>query len=380
MVEQENIEHQETEDIQLAENNDIDEFDVESPYSSKRDELGQTKISKQTWSVRELINKIQKKELDLNPDYQRNVVWNREKQIAFIESLLMGIIVPPLYFVEIPGIGPLMPTKYEVVDGKQRLNSINEFVHSKFKLQKKFLEYYGDIYSDKDFETLSKEHEVAMEEFASQTLDIYVITAASPEFTKYDIFSRLNKGSAPLRVNEIRKAVYHSPLIDLVDEFVTNQLKDNEAEYKCLFSDSKIKRFEDYGIFYKAISFYISVNVDARVVEKYNSRPRELINNILASFQKKTTDSPSKNINDYNIKGILHKTIEILRYFSDTNYATYYLECCIKLAVDNPDSYERVKELIKEDIGIKETFAKSAATTSMVNHRINRVYSILGED
>src|SRR3712207_4241101 len=96
---------QELDDIQLAENYDIEESEVINNYSLKREELAQTKISKQTWSIRELYNKIQKGELDLNPDYQRNVVWNPEKQIAFIESLLMSIIVPPLYFVEIPGKG-----------------------------------------------------------------------------------------------------------------------------------------------------------------------------------------------------------------------------------------------------------------------------------
>ena len=48
----------------------------------------------------------------------------------------MGIVVPPLYFVEVPGDGPLEPTKYEVVDGKQRLNSIDTFVNNNLRLLK----------------------------------------------------------------------------------------------------------------------------------------------------------------------------------------------------------------------------------------------------
>lgn len=377
---EEQVREQEIDDIQLAENYDIDESEVANNYSLKREELAQTKISKQTWSVRELYNKIQKGELDLNPDYQRNVVWNPEKQIAFIESLLMSIIVPPLYFVEIPGKGPLMPTKYEVVDGKQRLNAINNFLKSEFKLQQKFLEYYGDIYASKDFNELSEEYETEMEAFASQTLDIYVITAASPEFTKYDIFSRLNKGAAPLRVNEIRKAVYHSELIDRVDNFVKSQLESNKDYYKNLFSEAKIKRFEDYGIFYKAIAFYISINEEELVVEKYNSRPRELINNVLASFQKKSNVPLAKDVNQIPIDDILERTLEIMEYFEETGNAQYYLECCIKIAVDNIERFNAIKELIKEDSEIQETFIRSRATTSQVNSRIKRVYSILNEN
>ncbi len=375
---------QEIDDVQLAENYDVDETETEAEvtrnYSLKREELDKTKISKQTWSIRELINKIEKDELDLNPDYQRNIVWNNEKQIAFIESLLMSIVVPPLYFVEIPGSGPLMPTKYEVVDGKQRLNAIRNFVKLKFKLQKKFLEYYGDIYADKDFNELSQEYESEMENFASQTLDIYVITAASPEFTKYDIFSRLNKGSAPLRVNEIRKAVYHSELIDVVDKFVKFQLDSDGGIYRKLFSDAKIKRFEDYGIFYKAIAFYVSINEEKLIVEKYNSRPRELINNVLASFQKKSNNPFTRDISEVPIDDILNKTLEILEYFKETESEQYYLECCIKIAVDSPERYTKIKKLIKEDDEIKETFIKSKATTSQVNTRIERVYSILNEN
>lgn len=193
MVNTQKIEDELNDDIQLAENIEIDDNSPRVDFNNKREELDRTKISKQTWSIREIIKKIKENELDLEPNYQRNVVWNDGKQIAFIESLLMGIIVPPLYFVEVPGKSLMDPTRYEVVDGKQRLNSIYKFVNSELKLQERFLEYYGDIYNEQTFNQLSDNFEKEMEEFASQTLDIYVITASSPDFTKYDIFQDLIK-------------------------------------------------------------------------------------------------------------------------------------------------------------------------------------------
>lgn len=371
---------EQAEDIQLAENVEIDVDEEGSrDYSNRRRELSRTKISKQTWSIRELVSKVSKDELDLAPDYQRNIVWDTERQIAFIESLLMEIVVPPLYFVELPGSSPLDPTRYEVVDGKQRLNSIYEFVKSRMTLTEKYLEYFGDIYQGKTFEDLLEEFEEEMERFASQTLDIYVITASSPEFTKYDIFSRLNKGSAPLKVNEIRKAVYHSELIDIIDNFIKCNLELNSENYSKLFSKPKIKRYDDYGVFFKSIAFYINTNEESLIISDYNSRPREMINNVLASFQKQNNVGIYRKISEIPLDQILVKTLELLEYFDDTQNNQYYIECCIKLAVDRPEEFEKIKSRIKESPEIRKTFEKSKATTSKVNERLRLTYSFLGQ-
>lgn len=127
-------------DIQLAENQPIADTDVEqeqSPTSEeKRELLKKTKIVKQTWSIQEIYQKIKSKRLKLTPDYQRNEIWQNDKNTAFIESLYMGIIVPPIYVVEIPGDDLLEDSTYEVVDGKQRLTSINKFLTNQYSLVK----------------------------------------------------------------------------------------------------------------------------------------------------------------------------------------------------------------------------------------------------
>lgn len=132
-----------SEDLQLAENESIDENELDDTFSSekKRELLKQTKIVKQTWSIQEIYQKIKGGRLDLSPEYQRNEIWKGDKQTAFIESLFMGIIVPPIYVVEIPGINILEDSIYEVVDGKQRLTAINEFLTNNLRLETKYLEY-----------------------------------------------------------------------------------------------------------------------------------------------------------------------------------------------------------------------------------------------
>lgn len=365
-----------SEDLQLAENESIDENELDDTFSSekKRELLKQTKIVKQTWSIQEIYQKIKGGRLDLSPEYQRNEIWKGDKQTAFIESLFMGIIVPPIYVVEIPGINILEDSIYEVVDGKQRLTAINEFLTNNLRLETKYLEYYSDWFGRKLFNDIREEYSAMASELLSSVLDIYVITANSPEFTKYDIFSRLNKGAEKLKVNEIRKAIYRSPVLDTVDEFVKSYIGDAEKSkvYKELFTKNDIKRYEDYGRFYTSIAFYIKSDIDNSIVNEYNSRPREMINSVLQEAQ----NNPSM-IDPSTVEKILDVTIELKDYFMGINGADYIINACIPFSVAN---YQKLKEslsIIKSDDVILSTLEKSASTTANVNKRLERIKEII---
>ena len=179
------------ENIQLAENENVDNYDNdEELYANKRELLEKTRIVKQTWSIIEIYQKINDKKLILDPEYQRNVIWDTEKKTSFIESLYMGIVIPPIYVVEIPNDDILVGSRYEVVDGKQRLSTIRSFIGNELVLKKKNLEYYADLFGEKKFSEIKEANTKETTEMLSSVLDVYVITANSPEFTKYDIFSR----------------------------------------------------------------------------------------------------------------------------------------------------------------------------------------------
>jgi hypothetical protein len=64
------------------------------------------------------------------PDYQRKTVWNDKKRSFFIESLLLGLPLPILFFQEREN-GVI-----EIVDGVQRVTTINSFINNNFALQK----------------------------------------------------------------------------------------------------------------------------------------------------------------------------------------------------------------------------------------------------
>ena len=71
-------------------------------------------------SVGELMNMYQSNEIDVHPEFQRNYRWELDTKSKLIESLLLGIPIPPIFvFQNLSGI-------WDVIDGHQRLSTIFE--------------------------------------------------------------------------------------------------------------------------------------------------------------------------------------------------------------------------------------------------------------
>ena len=367
---------QEDETLQLAENTEIEEDQkepVENEFAAKRTLLEKTKIVRQTWSIFEIYQKIKDKKLILDPDYQRRAIWSVDKQTAFIESLYMEIMIPPIYVVEIPGEDILEETKYEVVDGKQRLTAVWDFIKGTLRLNERNLEYYADIFGGKTFPEIREIEAEKTSQMLSSILDIYVITANSPEFTKYDIFARLNRGAEKLKVNEIRRAIYKSKVTAWITEFVDKQLATNKEYYESIFSQNDVKRYEDYGRLYKSLAFYLRSDIEHGLVTGYNSRPRDMINNVLQEIQKGNV-----TIDRDILISLLNKTLELRKQFGGVPNADYVIDALVPFisVLDETKLSEKAKEVL-DDEEIIATLRKSPATTSNVNARLRRVKQMI---
>lgn len=363
-------------DAQFADDYFDDDLEVTAvEFNDKRMMLERTKIVKQTWSITEIYQKIKSGDLILDPDYQRNEVWHISKQVSFIESLFMEIMIPPIYVVEVPSGDVLERKKYEVVDGKQRLSTINRFVKNELKLDRKYLEYYGDLYHGKSFNDLYEHYSEKVNQVLSSILDIYVITSNSPAETKYDIFARLNKGAEPLKVNEIRKAIYHSKVTDIIDAFIKEKLGegDNISDaYLELFTKNDVKRFNDYGRFYRSIAFYYNTDLENCIVQGYNSRPKEMIDTLLQECQVN-----AEKFKETEIIQVLERTICLLQIFKDNPNREYLIDACIPFSLTNWDDLTTLVSEINNNNDLNKTFEKSKATTSNVNKRVEIINQLL---
>jgi hypothetical protein len=76
--------------------------------------------------IRDMIER--REAINLHPEYQRRLRWTPTQKSRLIESLLLNIPVPPVFFYESEA------ARYEVMDGQQRLNTINDFFAGAFPL------------------------------------------------------------------------------------------------------------------------------------------------------------------------------------------------------------------------------------------------------
>lgn len=76
--------------------------------------------------IRDMIER--REAINLHPEYQRRLRWSSSQKSKLIESLLLNIPVPPVFFYENAA------ARYEVMDGQQRLNTIREFFSGAFAL------------------------------------------------------------------------------------------------------------------------------------------------------------------------------------------------------------------------------------------------------
>src|SRR6516162_7658995 len=72
----------------------------------------------------------QRERLNLDPSYQRRSIWNQAFKDYFIETVLLGFPAPAIFLYE--EISPEGRAIYNVVDGKQRLSTIFEFINGEF--------------------------------------------------------------------------------------------------------------------------------------------------------------------------------------------------------------------------------------------------------
>lgn len=210
----------------LVEDEDISE--VTSPSQPWNPE--KIRISTKNFSLREVVEQIDAKDIDLAPDFQREFVWKRRQRTRLIESILLGIPLPAFYFnQEDDG-------SYQVVDGVQRLSSIHRFMVDGHMLDVADLEYlhhlHGRKYSDLE-QSLARR-------FRSSQIVVHIIEPQTPDEIKYDIFGRVNTLGSPLSSQEIRHAMSRSRSRDFLRKLAMLPSFDSATDFNFWRKDPSV--------------------------------------------------------------------------------------------------------------------------------------------
>jgi hypothetical protein len=159
--------------------------------------------------------------LDLDPPYQRRSVWTQSFKDYFIDTLLLEYPAPTIFlFEEIANDGV---TKYNVVDGKQRLSTIFDFIINKFPVSDSaIISEYRELF----FNELSSE---AKTKLWSYSFSVEYLPT-SDETIINNIFDRINKNVAKLTSQELRHARYSGIFINACEE-LTEYMLDEFPDY-----------------------------------------------------------------------------------------------------------------------------------------------------
>ena len=193
----------------------LTEREIEELYDSGEYRLHQ---ERNDFLLPQIVDFVKTKRwLNLHPEYQRRLVWDRKKKSLLIESLLMNVPIPPVFLFEYD------LNRYETMDGQQRLNTIVDFYNNRFKLSglKTWRNLNGRTYDDcppriqRGLDRRRLSAVILLAESSSK------LTSAND--VRRTVFERLNTGGQNLNAQELRNCIYAGPFNDLLIQLAGNR-------------------------------------------------------------------------------------------------------------------------------------------------------------
>ncbi|MFG7349586.1 DUF262 domain-containing protein [Shewanella oncorhynchi] len=166
-----------------------------------------------SYNVGTLLDVIERRELELEPEFQRNFVWDKKTASLFIDSLLIGFPTPNMFFGRNSA-----REDFIVIDGLQRLKTIYFFVHEDFSGQGRFrlTGLQGRMWEGMSFSELPAKYQRRL---MNSLINATVVDDIdfNPSIV-HELFYRINTGGVPLTNQEVRNCVYSGPFNGMLHE------------------------------------------------------------------------------------------------------------------------------------------------------------------
>lgn len=163
------------------------------------------------YPVELIVSKFGKEEFFI-PGYQREFVWKDKNKASFIESVLLGLPIPFMFF------GNRDDEKMEIIDGAQRVQTLVAFINDQLVLSS-----LPKLTCLKDFR-FTDLSEAQQRRFLNKTMRVIVLDESTPKDIRQDIFNRINTSGIKANESEVRRGSYPGKLTDFIDQHTKNNL------------------------------------------------------------------------------------------------------------------------------------------------------------
>ena len=323
------------------------------------------------YSVQYIYDLIKKGKIILEVPFQRKQIWKTDKASSLVESIIMNVPIPPLYFAEEEN------GNWLVLDGLQRLSSIRNFYDNEFALTK--LEVLTELNKMK-YKDLPPKSKSLLDD---GMLRVNVIKKDSHRDIKYDIFMRLNRGAVTLNYQELRNCMYRGNLNDAAKELC----KENTDFLKILKQKAPHQRYLDveFIIRYFAMSDNIAIDENGDVyIEGYKGKLVQFINEYMDTHKDCTEEEKQRYKDRFNstiekvitvfgteeaFRDISTGNTKIYKTISDFIMPSFERMSKEFVEANSEQIYNRLKSFLMID-DIKDSLSKRTSDKDIVNMRV----------
>jgi len=278
--------------------------------------------------------------IDLDPPYQRKSVWSSKDRRFFIDTILRNYPSPPIYLCK--KIDEKSNIMYEVVDGKQRLETIFLFFDDKIAVAKDFGDVRVDgkkwrvINEDRQFREVFLNYEIIVE---------HVSIPENVTITINEVFDRLNRNSRKLTEQELRHAKYDGWFINFCEKISDDPFwTDAKVSTK-----ARTKRMRDVQ--------FISELLMVTIEKKVHGFDQNNIDKFYSDYDASADDGEGDIIFDqYALEEKFMKTLSVLTRMEKHN------SCISKYASEQKHLYTLWAAVSNADIDADDSCALLAET------------------
>ena len=191
------------------------------------------------YSIDFLVQQYRDDEFYIPDEYQRKYIWEEQHKTRFIESILLGLPIPIMFFSDTDD------GRCEIIDGAQRTQTLVQFMDNELTLTnlKKLTTLEGFKYMDLP--------EYFRRKFNKTTMRIIVLSDETTLEIRQEIFNRINTTGVRARPSEIRRGSYAGKFMDFL-----KKCTENETFIKvCPVSPTSKKRYDDLELVLRFFAF-----------------------------------------------------------------------------------------------------------------------------